>query len=632
MNWIFTVVFSALLLSSNQGTAVEVPNVAVTEPTAISMPRADETERFEQTYPLNPGGRVSVSNVNGEIVVEGWDRNEVQLVGVKTADSKERLQDVEIRVNAKPDAISVETRYDRQKQNNDWKTGSKLRVDYHLMVPRGAVLNEIETVNGDVRVSEFTNLVHISAVNGKVVANKLKGTANLSAVNGEVSADFGSLDATSKITLSTVNGKVNLAIPSDASATVKADSLNGSIENDFGLPVRKGKYVGRDLYGKIGNGEAKIKLDSVNGSLKLTRVNDGRTPSAVTDLLPSKPNDDDWNDDDPENNVSMKDKTKRDIARSIRDSQMRSANAAVEARRQIEAARPEIERAVAASTRAASEAAKRSVEVMSSAKVRDALLDALRQQKESMVRVADAMYFPSIPKAELRTNTFPVKGVPKVTIESNKCPLKITGWDRQEVKYVLSRSTTARDKAEPQIKESNDDSNVKISVDGSDDSGRIRLEVFVPRKTNLKVKTDSEVRLDGVTGEMDLRGETESVNVRDAAGKLSILTTSGRVRVIGFKGELNTDTADGLTSLEGVFDALTAKAESGSVIITIPSDLSATIFSGSPRTSIDGLNLTTLRKGEDSSEYRLGDGSAKLRISTGGEVLLRRPEAIEASF
>jgi hypothetical protein len=596
------------------------------------MPRADETERFEQTYPLNPGGRVSVSNVNGEIVVEGWDRNEVQLVGVKTADSKERLQDVEIRVNAKPDAISVETRYDRQKQNNDWKTGSKLRVDYHLMVPRGAVLNEIETVNGDVRVSEFTNLVHISAVNGKVVANKLKGTANLSAVNGEVSADFGSLDATSKITLSTVNGKVNLAIPSDASATVKADSLNGSIENDFGLPVRKGKYVGRDLYGKIGNGEAKIKLDSVNGSLKLTRVNDGRTPSAVTDLLPSKPNDDDWNDDDPENNVSMKDKTKRDIARSIRDSQMRSANAAVEARRQIEAARPEIERAVAASTRAASEAAKRSVEVMSSAKVRDALLDALRQQKESMVRVADAMYFPSIPKAELRTNTFPVKGVPKVTIESNKCPLKITGWDRQEVKYVLSRSTTARDKAEPQIKESNDDSNVKISVDGSDDSGRIRLEVFVPRKTNLKVKTDSEVRLDGVTGEMDLRGETESVNVRDAAGKLSILTTSGRVRVIGFKGELNTDTADGLTSLEGVFDALTAKAESGSVIITIPSDLSATIFSGSPRTSIDGLNLTTLRKGEDSSEYRLGDGSAKLRISTGGEVLLRRPEAIEASF
>ncbi len=632
MNWIFTVVFSALLLSSNQGTAVEVPNVAVIEPTANSMPRADETERFEQTYPLNPGGRVSVSNVNGEIVVEGWDRNEVQLVGVKTADSKERLQDVEIRVNAKPDAISVETRYDRQKQNNDWKTGSKLRVDYHLMVPRGAVLNEIETVNGDVHVSEFTNLVHISAVNGKVVANKLKGTANLSAVNGEVSADFGSLDTTSKITLSTVNGRVNLAIPSDASATVKADSLNGSIENDFGLPVRKGKYVGRDLYGKIGNGEAKIKLDSVNGSLKLTRVNDGRTPSAVTDLLPSKPNDDDWNDDDPENNVSMKDKTKRDIARSIRDSQMRSANAAVEARRQIEAARPEIERAVAASTRAASEAAKRSVEVMSSAKVRDALLDALRQQKESMVRVADAMYFPSIPKAELRTNTFPVKGVPKVTIESSKCPLKITGWDRQEVKYVLSRSTTARDKAEPQIKESNDDSNVKISVDGSDDSGRIRLEVFVPRKTNLKVKTDSEVRLDGVTGEMDLRGETESVNVRDAAGKLSILTTSGRVRVIGFKGELNTDTADGLTSLEGVFDALTAKAENGAVIITIPNDLSATIFSGSPRTSIDGLNLTTLRKGEDSSEYRLGDGSAKLRISTGGEVLLRRPEAIEASF
>ena len=74
--------------------------------------RLDETERFEQTYPLNANGRVSVSNVNGSITIETWERNEVKLEAVKTADSKERLAEVEIKIDAKADSFSVETDYD----------------------------------------------------------------------------------------------------------------------------------------------------------------------------------------------------------------------------------------------------------------------------------------------------------------------------------------------------------------------------------------------------------------------------------------------------------------------------------------------------------------------------------------
>ena len=65
---------------------------------------AGRNRKFEQTYPLNANGRVSVSNVNGSIIVEAWDRNEVHLEAVKIADSKEALADVEIRVDAKPDS------------------------------------------------------------------------------------------------------------------------------------------------------------------------------------------------------------------------------------------------------------------------------------------------------------------------------------------------------------------------------------------------------------------------------------------------------------------------------------------------------------------------------------------------
>jgi hypothetical protein len=95
-------------------------------------------------------------------------------------------------------------------------------------------------------------------------------------VNGEVRAGFDSLNAGTSLALDTVNGKVNLEVPSDINATIKADSLNGSIVNEFGaFPVRKGKPVGRDLHGRVGTGEVQIKLSAVNGGLFIGRKKDG---------------------------------------------------------------------------------------------------------------------------------------------------------------------------------------------------------------------------------------------------------------------------------------------------------------------------------------------------------------------
>ena len=288
-------VFAGLLFSSQNGSAPanNVDTSAITSPPAVV--KQDETERFEQSYPLNANGRVSVSNINGSIVVDAWDKNEVKLEAVKIADSKETLSEVELRIDSKPDSFSVETNYDNWKQKNrgDWgRNNHRLEVQFHLTVPRGAMLDEVETVNGSVTVSDFSNYIKISAVNGNVKAANLRGTANLSTVNGEVAADFDRLESGSKIFLSTVNGRVNLVIPSDSSATLRADSVNGNISNDFGLPVHKGQYVGRDLYGRMGGGDVQIKLNSVNGPLSVGRKNDGKTPLPSINLLPQKNKDD----------------------------------------------------------------------------------------------------------------------------------------------------------------------------------------------------------------------------------------------------------------------------------------------------------------------------------------------------
>ncbi len=175
-----------------------------------------------------------------------------------------------------------------------------------MTVPRNAMLNEITTVNGSVSITGGGSLTKASSVNGQVRATNLPGTANLSTVNGTVEADFDQLQTGSRISLNTVNSTVNLVVPSDANATVKADTVNGNIVNDFGLPIRKGEYVGRDLYGRIGSGDVQIRLNSMNGTLSVKRKNDGKNVNPVTNLLTTR-NEDNWNEgEDSEGNSGVR--------------------------------------------------------------------------------------------------------------------------------------------------------------------------------------------------------------------------------------------------------------------------------------------------------------------------------------
>lgn len=641
MSWIFTIVFSGLLFSANNGSApIPVQPEVVSEPAAIAA-KQDETERFEQTYPLSAGGRVSVSNINGSIVAEAWDRNEVKLVAVKTADSKERLADVEIKVDSKPDSITIETNYDSWKQRSGgrWKNGEKLVVDYQLMIPRGAVLSEIETVNGSATVSNFNNVTRVSAVNGTVKAVNLRGNAELSTVNGEVDADFSTLDAGSRISLETVNGRVNLTIPSDASATIRAESLNGNISNDFGLPVQKGKYVGRDLYGRIGSGDVKVKMESVNGDLKVSRQNDGRTPSPATNMLPQKEKDDeDW-DVEAESSVSMPAvktaKINKDIAKAMKDSAKISKAQVEAARAEIERIRPEIERAAADSM-------KQAAEVMKSKEVQAALRENLDKAGAVLAGLSEVAFTPAMPRIEKKGDSFKVKGTPKVVVDARGTSVKITGWDRDEIKYSVSQLSSIRNRKPLDINEKHDDSGLELTVRDPNGTGderwpfeggmtRSRIEIFVPKRSKIKVATDGEIRLEGITGEVDLKGDEQSINVRDVEGKLSFANTNGRVRVVGFKGELTADTQDGDLNLEGSFDKLNARGRSANIVVTLPDASNAEVNATSPDIKVEGLVAETLSSNENTRRLRVGNGGSIYTLATDGTIVLRNSSELFAT-
>jgi DUF4097 and DUF4098 domain-containing protein YvlB len=255
------------------------------------------TEEFHQTYPLTSDGRIELDNINGAVHISTWDRNEVKVDAIKSADDKDRLDEAKIEVDSGKDYVSIRTKYHDHDLTFNW--GSRhnpASVEYTLTVPGTARLDEIKLINGALDVNGLRGEVHASCINGRLEATNLSGRAELSTINGHLDARFDQLSG-SRLELSSVNGSVELTIPSDSQAEVEASTVSGGIENDLGLHVNHHRYVGHDLRGELGKGGTHIKLENVNGRIEIHHAQDGRALSPVKDLIHHDKDKDDDDDD-----------------------------------------------------------------------------------------------------------------------------------------------------------------------------------------------------------------------------------------------------------------------------------------------------------------------------------------------
>jgi len=237
------------------------------------------SEEFHQIYPLSASGRIELSNINGDVRITAWDQNQVKVDAIKRAEDQDDLKSMEIRVDSRPDSLSIETKYH---QNNDesWSRGRHHggAVEYTLTVPRNARLDEIKLINGALHIAGINGEVHASCINGKLTATGLGSRAALQTINGPLEASFDRLEK-SAIELSSVNGPVRLTLPSDVKAHIEATTVHGGIDNNFGLHVNNHRWVGHDLTGELGNGGADIHLRNVNGTVEIRHADDGRALS-----------------------------------------------------------------------------------------------------------------------------------------------------------------------------------------------------------------------------------------------------------------------------------------------------------------------------------------------------------------
>jgi len=597
------ILLSVTLLSDARQELRQIPVAPpVVEPNESGSESGEELrEEFHQTYNLSPTGRVSLENINGGVQIKVWDRPAVQVDAVKKAYRKDRLNEAKIDVNATEENIRIKTEYpDRDQTFRSDRYDNPATVEYTLTVPRKAVLESIEMVNGSIDIDGVEGNVKASSINGRVGARGLMGEARLSTINGQLEATFTQLDESKAISLNSVNGNVTLVIPSNANASVRASTVHGGISTDFGLKVKDGEYVGHSMDGQIGTGGPRIKLGNVNGAIKVTHAQDGLPLSPAASLQG------DSKDSDKAVDVDV-DVDPADVAEKVRTS-IDTARIAREAQRQVDASMRDAQREMERAQR-----------------------DLAREQRVQRVNVhIRTTNENSSERFQAKeTRTFSVNGSPRVTLNTFDGHVTVHGWDKPEVTYTAVKGSHDEESLKNitiQAQQQGETISIIAKTDDEENS-TVNFDVYVPRQSSLHVSSgDGALNLDGVTGQITLRSGDGPIEVANGGGELQVNTGDGVIRVIKFDGQVDARTGDGAINLDGNFNSLSARTGDGAISLTVPAGSSFTIETNAP----DEITNEGFTVAEDVTpsprvkRWKIGNGGKVFVLNTGdGKILLR---------
>jgi len=246
---------------------------------ALAAPDSLAAQDFHWTGTLAAGKQLEIRGVNGDIEATLAPGNEIEVSARKTAHRSDPAS-VEIQVVPSDEGVTICAVYPtgrHARHENRCEPGgggqdtenNDVVVHFTVKVPAG-VRFSASTVNGDVTATALKSDADLSTVNGGIHAST-SGTVEAETVNGSIDAAMGRADWTGEASFTTVNGELDLTLPGNLSAEVRAETVNGDLESDFPLTV-SGKFGPRHLRGTIGNGGRRLNLTTVNGSIRLRKA------------------------------------------------------------------------------------------------------------------------------------------------------------------------------------------------------------------------------------------------------------------------------------------------------------------------------------------------------------------------
>lgn len=271
----------------------------------------DSPARVDTALALERNGTLSISIYSGRINVTGTSGSTVRIRGTAERD--------ELQIRSRSGMVSVSLEPERGR-------GGRAEFDVSVPIGTNVVLEafsapftvrgvkgpaQLETLSGNVQISDAVGTVEIEAVSGSIDvarvdgnlrAEAVSGTVTVADVTGDIDAESvsgrvsitgaksrsvraetvsgsigysGSIEPSGNYSFTSHSGRLNLGLPTNAGATLSLETFSGSVDSDFPVTLEGSRSGGHGhetkMEFRIGDGRARIVLETFSGAIRIMR-------------------------------------------------------------------------------------------------------------------------------------------------------------------------------------------------------------------------------------------------------------------------------------------------------------------------------------------------------------------------
>ena len=216
-----------------------------------------------RSIPLPAGKTLAIEATVANVRIEGWDKSDAEITIERHAPSAELLARLPVTIDDAPARVAIRA------IQADGQTDPDYRCDIVVRLPRAAVIDRVQVLEGRITVTRFTGTLTADIRRGPIEGRDLSGVLRLETGIGSVVLTGTRLSADGLLRLRAFNGDVRLTLAErPADARIMALALNGQIKSDIPLTM-KDTWGPRWGETTIGKGEPVISLDVVTGTIEI---------------------------------------------------------------------------------------------------------------------------------------------------------------------------------------------------------------------------------------------------------------------------------------------------------------------------------------------------------------------------
>ncbi|HET9328119.1 MAG TPA: DUF4097 family beta strand repeat-containing protein [Candidatus Eisenbacteria bacterium] len=275
--------------------------------TALLFTVLAATGGVDTTFSVRKGTRLEVDNFAGDIKVRAWSKDALRIeashsrrtrVDIDRSQSVIRLTAVgrmmpgsvdymltvptwmpldlhgmsaEIDVDGTRAAVTAKSiNGDVRVKGGSDVTASSLQGEVRVEEAKGRV--EVSSTNSGVKLRRIDGDVQAESMNGMILLDKVSAKSlEATTVNGSI-VFVGPLVSGGQYNLSTHNGTVLVGLPEKPNVAVSVSTFSGDFSSDFPLEIEGGRRSGKRFNFILGDGRAKLELESFQGGVRLARM------------------------------------------------------------------------------------------------------------------------------------------------------------------------------------------------------------------------------------------------------------------------------------------------------------------------------------------------------------------------